>query len=739
MYPLWRCLQSSLALCPILLVAIYSFMAKRGRKKKGSLPSLKLKRSTIQSIFFIFFLILSIISIFSFLQTGPIPTQYNLLLTKYFGFASFFVPFLLILTAFLFAKIKSPLKELNVFLGFLVMFISLGALFQQGIVGEFFWFQILTLFGTVPAFLVFAFCFIVGFVVLFDTSILQIIKFIIRVLSIVRKYTIGAGQKLKSKKKASKLDEAIYIQSDASKIDLSKEKYSDKPVPRDDFVVGIRPSLRSSPLPNTSSTSALVSSDHQIWQYPPISLFDGTPGAKADRGDVRKHAQIIEQTLDSFGITARVAEVNNSPSVTQYALEVALGTKLAKIISLSNDLAMALAAPGGQIRVEAPIPGRSLVGIEVPNHSLEVVPIRSILESEVMLQAKSKITVPLGLDVGGHAKVADIAKMPHVLIAGQTGSGKSVCVNSWITTLLFRASPEEVRLILVDPKRVELTPYNGIPHLLTPVIVEPEKVISALKWAVGEMERRYKTFTEVGAKNIESYNNMAGFQSMPYIVIFIDELAEIMLFSPAEVEENICRIAQMARAVGIHLVLATQRPSVNVITGLIKANVPTRMAFAVASMTDSRVILDTVGAEKLLGRGDMLFIPPDLAKPVRIQGTFISDKDTNKLIDYLRNQKQVEYNSDVVSQPVNIPGSKAPNQVTVDGEEHDAVFYQARDFIAQTGKASATLLQRQFKIGYARAARLLDELEAAGVVGPVNGAKARSILIPHHISSDSDN
>jgi S-DNA-T family DNA segregation ATPase FtsK/SpoIIIE len=475
-----------------------------------------------------------------------------------------------------------------------------------------------------------------------------------------------------------------------------------------------------------------------MWEYPPISIFDDTPGAKADRGDVRKNAQIIEQTLDSFGITARVVEVNNSPSVTQYALEVALGTKLAKILSLANDMAMALAAPGGQIRVEAPIPGRSLVGIEVPNRSLEVVPIRRIMESQEMREAKSKITIPLGLDVSGKPKVANIAKMPHVLIAGQTGSGKSVCINSWIATLLFRASPDELRLIMVDPKRVELTPFNGIPHLLTPVIVEPDKVVSALKWAVSEMERRYKLFTEIGAKNIESYNEMAGFQSVPYIVIVIDELAEIMLFAPAEVEDNVCRLAQMARAVGIHLVLATQRPSVNVLTGLIKANIPTRIAFAVSSMMDSRVILDTPGAEKLLGRGDMLYIPPELAKPVRVQGCWVSEAEINRLITHLKNQKTTQYDDSVINVPIPSQNTKSTNVVTVGGEDQDVMFTQAVRLIQDTGKASASLLQRRLKLGYARAARVLDELEKAGYVGPANGSKPRDILIPHNTPSSED-
>jgi len=291
---------------------------------------------------------------------------------------------------------------------------------------------------------------------------------------------------------------------------------------------------------------------------------------------------------------------------------------------------------------------------------------------------------------------------------------------------------------MVDPKRVELTPYNGIPHLLTPVIVEPEKVVSALKWTVNEMERRYKLFNEVGAKNIEGYNNMSGFQSVPYFVIFIDELAEIMLFSPAEVEDNICRIAQMARAVGIHLVLATQRPSVNIITGLIKANVPARIAFAVASMTDSRVILDTPGAEKLLGRGDMLYIPPELAKPIRIQGCFITDKEVNRLIDFLKTQRTGEYNDEITKQPVNSPYSSSKNIMVSDGEERDAMFDDAIKLIQETGKASASLMQRRLKLGYARAARVLDELERAGIVGPVNGAKARDILIAHRSPSDNN-
>lgn len=707
----------------------------RGRKKNRILPTLKLKPDTVKSIFFIFFLILAVISVFSFLQQGSIATDINLALNQLFGWGSVMVPFLFLLISFLFTKVKTPLREANVFFGFTILFLSLLGLFKQGVVGTFFWEQFLALFSEAPTFIIFFFTLIVGFVVLFDTNVVQIFKFIVKIFNIIRKYTVGQAVKVKERK-AEKTSKSTLFQSEISenKIETIFSKDKEKDVVRssakeDLGVAGVAPSFKTN--------TPLTSTGNQAWVYPSLSLFDDTPGAKADRGDVRKNAQIIEQTLDSFGITARVAEVNNSPSVTQYALEVALGTKLAKILSLSNDLAMALAAPGGQIRVEAPIPGRSLVGIEMPNRSLEVVPIRTILESDPMKNAKSKISVPLGLDVAGQPKIADISKMPHVLIAGQTGSGKSICINSWISTILFRASPDEVRLIMVDPKRVELSGYNGIPHLLTPVIVEPEKVVSALKWAVNEMERRYKLFTEVGAKNIEGYNNLSGFQSIPYIIIVIDELAEIMLFSPAEVEDNICRIAQMARAVGIHLVLATQRPSVNIITGLIKANIPTRIAFAVASMTDSRVVLDTPGAEKLLGRGDMLYIPPDLAKPVRVQGCFISDREVNRLIEFLKSQGSGEYNDEITKQPVNSPNTTSKNIMVADGEERDAMFNDAIKLIQETGKASASLMQRRLKLGYARAARVLDELEQAGIVGPVNGAKPREILIPHQTPSDN--
>ncbi|HEY4695168.1 MAG TPA: DNA translocase FtsK 4TM domain-containing protein [Candidatus Nanoarchaeia archaeon] len=475
-------------------------------------------------------------------------------------------------------------------------------------------------------------------------------------------------------------------------------------------------------------STAVVSNlpgDSQIWEYPPLDLLTDSIGSKAERGDLKQNASIIEKTLESFGIQARVVEVNMGPAITQYAIEIALGTKLTKITSLANDIALALAAPTGTVRIEAPIPGKSLVGIEVPNITPEIVPLKTVLASGNMQKAKSKLTLSLGLDVSGGPVVADLSRMPHVLIAGSTGSGKSVAINAFICNLLFRANPSEVKMILVDPKIVELSGWNGIPHLLTPVITEPEKVLSALKWAITEMGRRYKAFAEIGARNIDQYNEMSGFQALPYIVIIIDELADLMLFAPVEVEDAVTRLAQMSRATGIHMILATQRPSVDVLTGLIKANIPSRIAFNVASQIDSRVIIDQPGAEKLLGRGDMLYVPPDASKAARIQGVFVSEPEINKLKEFLKKSGvEPQYTEEVTTMPVNkfIGRSRG-------GNGQDEFFEDAVRIVCQTDRASASLLQRKLSIGYARAARILDELEEAGVVGSPDGAKPRDVLV----------
>jgi len=686
-------------------------MAKRKRKSRRTSSSrfkVKLKKSTIFSIVSLSFVLLAAITIFAFLRQGLALIQLNDIFWKLFGFISFLLPFVFILTAVLFSKFKTPIREPNILVGAVIVFVSLLGLFQSGGIGVWLWEQVSFLITDIGAFLIFFGGGLIGLVVLFNTSLEQIIKLFFKILSLIKKYTFG----IKTGKKKSK---ALFVGEDKAKSGQIIKDREEKTAAEKRVTSDQDPSLISVSAPNR----------RVAWEHPPLEILRDDLGSESDRGDVRVNAGIIEKTLESFGITARVKEVNQGPAVTQYALEVALGTKLSKIMSLSNDLALALAAPTGQIRVEAPIPGRSLVGIEVPNKSLAIVSLKEALSSKLMRRIGSKVVVPLGLDVSGHPQVVDITKMPHVLIAGQTGSGKSVLLNSWISTILFRATPDEVRLILIDPKRVELTQYNEIPHLLTPVVFESEKIISSLKWAMKEMDRRYKIFAEKGARNLEAYNDMAAREeALPYILIIIDELADIMLFAPAEVEDTICRVAQMARATGIHLILATQRPSVNILTGLIKANIPCRISFAVASMIDSRVILDTPGAEKLLGQGDMLYLSPDQAKPTRIQGAFVSDGEVIQLIEFLKNQAKAEYQEEVFNQPVSV----SPGTVMVDGEERDEFFEKSASLVRSVGKASASLLQRKLRIGYARAARILDQLEAARIIGPSEGSKAREVI-----------
>jgi S-DNA-T family DNA segregation ATPase FtsK/SpoIIIE len=456
------------------------------------------------------------------------------------------------------------------------------------------------------------------------------------------------------------------------------------------------------------------------WKLPDLSLFEEMT-TRADSGNVRENASTIQKTLSNFGIEVSMSDVNVGPTVTQYTLKPDDGVKLEKIVSLDKNLALSLAVH--PIRIEAPIPGKSLVGIEVPNKTAQIVRMRNILGSETFKNRKSKLSVVLGLDTAGHPQIADIAKMPHMLIAGATGSGKSICINTLLLSLLYQNTPQELKIILVDPKRVELSLYNGIPHLLTPVIVEPDKTVSALKWAVAEMERRYRVLQTAGKRNITEYNEVKGAEPMPFIVIIIDELADLMAVSANEVEALICRIAQMARAVGMHLVVATQRPSVDVITGLIKANIPTRIAFSVASNADSRTILDQGGAEKLLGMGDMLFMSAELSKPRRIQGAYVSEKEVKEITEFVKSQAEPQYNDEILMQHTKMGGNGDFSAID------DDLFYDAADCVIRAGKASASLLQRRLRIGYARAARLLDLLEERGVVGPQDGARPRDVMI----------
>jgi S-DNA-T family DNA segregation ATPase FtsK/SpoIIIE len=682
-------------------------MIKRRRRftKRGF--RLKLKNETVFSIAQIFFLALAGLVVVSFTRQGLILSRFNDFIWSYFSWTSFFLPFILLSFGFLISKVKFILGQPNVVVGGLLFFISIMSLGRAGIVGTTTWDAISALVTGFGAGIVLIGTSAVGLIVLFNTSIDQVVKMLTNFFGWGRGFVVGkkgaAGGLSKGPLRVS--GGAYQVKSAAQKPAASGN-------------------LATEPLEQKLVSN--VPGEDKIWKYPSLDLLSDAEIGKADRGDIKNNAATIEQTLESFGITAKVVEVNMGPAVTQYALEVALGTKLSKITALERDLALSLAAPTGTIRIEAPIPGKSLVGIELPNKSAEFVSLKKMLESDEMQGQKSKLEVALGLDVSGKPIVANIAKMPHILIAGQTGSGKSVCINAFLGSLLFRAAPTEVKLILVDPKRVELTHYNNIPHLLTPVIVEPDKVISALKWLMNEMDRRYKLFAQAGARNIEAYNEMSGFQALPHIVLFIDELADIMLFSPVEVEDCITRIAQMSRATGIHMVLATQRPSVDVITGLIKANIPSRIAFAVASQVDSRVILDTQGAEKLLGKGDMLYLPPEQAKPLRIQGAFVTDREVNALVSFLKDQGiEPQYTEEVTTM-----GKGA--SVTIAGVEGeiDDLFKDAVQVVCQYNKASSSLLQRRLSIGYARAARIMDELEAAGVVSPSEGgSKAREVLI----------
>ena len=472
------------------------------------------------------------------------------------------------------------------------------------------------------------------------------------------------------------------------------------------------------------------------YQYPSIELFERAP-EESDSGaedELKANAQKLVDTLESFGVRTRVLDISRGPSVTRYEVQPMAGVKISRITSLADDIALNLAV--ADVRMEAPIPGKPAVGIEVPNHKKTAVSIRSIFESQSFLRMTSPLGIALGKDIAGVAQVTDLCKMPHLLIAGSTGSGKSVCVNSIIMSLLFRSSPEDVKLLLIDPKVVELAEYNGIPHLLMPVVTEPRKAAGALGSAVQEMERRYRLFAENNVRDIKSFNKLAAEQpeleKMPYIAIIIDELADLMMVVGKDVEDSICRIAQKARAAGMHLIVATQRPSVDVITGLIKANIPSRIAFAVSSQVDSRTILDGAGAEKLLGQGDMLFMPVGAPKPTRIQGTFVRDEEISRVLDFIKSSATVQYDEAMIEAMEKHAIQDGKKGGGADAEEDagsDPMFKQAVDVVIDAGQASTSLLQRRCKLGYARAARIMDEMEQKSIIGPYEGAKPRAVLI----------
>lgn len=735
-------------------------MARRRRRKSANQA---VNHFVWFSVLAIFFLVLSILVLASFLRQGAFLLWLNNFFVLNFGAGALVAPFIFLQISLVFFRSTWIWSQPTMLLGGVFFFFGLTCVSSGGQVGQ----ATFNLFAdliTKPGAILFFFALIIsGFLILAQISLRDILnwykdwrlnKKLQAEMAIVANQENGdvafigrekeasfslSANNNQSKKGGLQMPNLFAHQENSSsqspEQNLEKEASLESEPVNNLEKIDLLGEIKKPSIDNDSEENSLSEfsspTHHQPWQYPTLSLLDASDGGEADRGDINGNAQIIESTLDSFGIKARVAEINRGPSVTQYALEIAMGTKLSKITALATDLALALAAPTGQIRIEAPIAGKSLVGVEVPNHKAAFVTLRKMLASNTLANHPSKLAVALGLDVNGQQIVGDINKFPHALIAGATGSGKSVGINSFLCSLLFRCSPEELRLILVDPKRVELTTYQDIPHLLTPVIVDAAKVVSALKWTCAEMDRRYQVLADHGVRNLASYNQLPNIAKMPSIILIIDEFADIMMFAPNDVEESVTRIAQMARAVGIHLILTTQRPSVNVITGLIKANIPTRIAFNVASAMDSRVILDSIGAEKLLGNGDMLFIPPDKAKPIRIQGTFVSDADAKKLTTFLKSQGwQPEYLEEITSK-YRVSGKKnAPipgSDEQLNAADRDPLFVDAARMFAQYDQASSSMIQRRLAVGYARAARILDQLCAAGIVGQANGSKPREV------------
>ncbi|MBS1324942.1 MAG: DNA translocase FtsK [Ruminococcus sp.] len=470
---------------------------------------------------------------------------------------------------------------------------------------------------------------------------------------------------------------------------------------------------------------------------PPINLLSKSVSKANDPAaatELKEKADTLINTLESFGVKARIVAIQRGPRVTRYEIQPAAGVKVSKITNLSDDIALNLAAAG--VRIEAPIPGKAAIGIEIPNTNQDVVSIREIIESREFRDAKSKLAFSVGKDIAGNIIIGDVAKMPHMIIAGTTGSGKSVCTNSIIMSILYRATPDEVKLILIDPKMVEFTTYNGIPHLLIPVVTDPRQAAGALNWGVQEMLRRYKLFADNNVRDLGGYNELAarkGYDKLPQIVIAIDEFSDLMMAASKEVEDSVCRLAQMARAAGMHLIIATQRPTTDVITGLIKANIPSRIALSVQSQVDSRTILDTQGAEKLLGYGDMLYYPNGMQKPLRVQGCFCSTKEVETIVDFIKKESVSEYNEEIIEAvEQNMPAEKGDRTAEASepiGNGDDVLIEKAIDVVVEMGQASTSSLQRKLKLGYARAARIIDELESMGVVGPYEGAKPRKVIM----------
>ncbi len=730
----------------------------RRRKKRSMMDYIRIPRFSLdldeevkKSVFILFVVILGMLGIFSIVDmAGVMGEHYKQFLLDWFGWGKWLPPVMLVFLAYaLYDEERFELKKSN-YLGlilFVIFFQSLLLLFVEreswelllttgsggGKLGYFFADLMVTYIGFFPALLLSLGMIVVSVILMFDTTLYNLFgseSWFAKIMSpfsfVLRKVF---GLRRKDNEEEEEEDEEVEEEEEeddeeedeeAEEGDEEEEEEEDE---EDEEEVEETPYVTSKLLPEQEESIGPWWENQRNKNFKiPFSLLENKKG-KASSGDIDHNKEVIRSTLESFGINVSMQGVSVGPTVTQYTFKPADGVKLSKITTLSNDLALALAAKS--IRIEAPIPGKPLVGVEVPNDTKAMVGVREILASKAYRERKSNTYLALGKDVAGKACLSNLERMPHLLVAGTTNSGKSVCLNTIIASLMYQNTPNDLRFIMVDPKRVELTEYNDIPYQLCPVITDVPKTVNALKWCLGEMNKRFDLLQEEGAKNIQSYNETAETR-MPYIVFIIDELADLMVAAAKEVEAPIIRLAQMSRAVGIHLILATQRPSVNIITGLIKANMPARIAFSVASNMDSRTILDTSGAEKLIGQGDMLFMNAEIPTPVRIQGAFLSDDEIKKIVNHVK-KKGGKCNY--------LDGITGKKQVGLNGltsmevEDGDELLGEAKETAINMGKASASLFQRKFRIGYSRAANIIDTLEDQGVVGPANGSKPREVLI----------
>ncbi len=704
---------------------------KKGKGKKGKKSKIELKDETRQSIWGVVLLVFGFFVLLSMFKMAGVAGEYFFnIFSKFLGFGFYILPVLLVIVGVSFMKNGKPqVAKLHAITSILVLLSTLGIMdiavngsgassniILGGYLGALSSFPFVKLFGIYAGILILGAILIVSLIMLFDEKP-NLITFWKKIVSFFRQDLRIPKINIKSGGENIDIEEVEEIPEEVKSETKETEslQYDESEVKDDD-----------------EEKFPVKKKFHTAYTPPPLALLEKDKG-KPNVGDLKGNMNIIQRTLLNFGISVEMDEVTIGPTVTRYALKPAQGVKLSRIVGLQNDLSLALAAH--PIRIEAPIPGKSLVGIEIPNKVKSTVGLATLLGDDKFQNSPKPLTIALGRGLSGKAMFGNLAKMPHMLVAGTTGSGKSVTIHSIITSLLYRNGPEDLRLIMVDPKRVELTLYNKIPHLLTPVITDPKKTILALKWAAKEMDRRYDILQAESVRDIESYHSTVYSKSkngeaerMPYIVIVIDELADIMQAYPRELESAIVRLAQMSRAVGIHLILSTQRPSVNVITGLIKANVPTRVALQVSSQIDSRTILDQGGAEKLLGAGDMLYASGEMSQPERLQSAFISEEEVKKVVEYLKKAYM-----DELPDTIELSGSIEKNggglfSDSLEGGEDDDLYEDARTTVIEAGKASTSYLQRKLGVGYARAAKLIDMLEERGVIGPGNGAKPREVI-----------